>query len=542
MSGPRHVRPIIAILLNLKSQGKPGFSQIPPNNRFMTQAHTGISPSLSQTEVRAVIIGLMLAILLGALDQTIISVALPMMAADLQGFDLLAWVVSGYLVAVAVATPIYGKLGDLYGRRAMLSLAIGIFLLASVACALAQSMPMLVAARIIQGLGGGGLISVAQAAIADVVAPRDRGRFQGYISGAFAVASVSGPLAGGLLTEYLSWRWIFWINLPLGLAAFVISRRALAQLPVPHVKRPVDYVGAVLLSAGLSLLLIAITRIGQGVAWSDAVNLELFGVALVALVAFLWQERRAAEPIIPLALFRIPTMALCCSILFIAFFQIVSLSVLIPLRLQMMTDAGAEGSAFQLIPLSLAIPLGAFIGGNLTSRSGRFKRVQLTGSLVVPFAVLGLALVDPRATVLGALFMALTGLGIGLQLPTSMVAVQNAVPFRHVGIATAVTAFFRSLGAAIGIAILMAVLLAILHDKAPAMAGSPSGAATIRAMVGGAGAELTTMAPELRLQLTVAVHGAFQKIFLLAALVASLSVLMALRMPDDVLSERPPHG
>ena len=379
----------------------------------MTTLQASPPSPLSHAEVRSVIIGLMLAILLGALDQTIVSVALPKMSAELQGFELLAWVVSGYLVAVAVATPIYGKLGDLYGRRAMLSSAIAIFLIASVACALAQSMPMLVAARILQGLGGGGLISVAQATIADVVAPRDRGRFQGYISGAYAVASVCGPLAGGFLTAYLSWRWVFWINLPLGLAAFVISRRALARLPVPHVKRPVDYPGALLLSLGLSLLLIGITRIGQGAAWSEALNLQLFAVAAAALAAFLWQERRAIEPIIPLDLFRMPTVSICCGILFIAFFQIVSLSVLIPLRLQMMTEVGVEGSALQLIPLSLAIPFGAYVGGSLTARSGRFKRIQLSGALLVPCAVLGLALIDPRASIAGTLLMALTGLGIG---------------------------------------------------------------------------------------------------------------------------------
>ncbi|MGB7479488.1 MAG: MDR family MFS transporter [Burkholderiaceae bacterium] len=502
----------------------------------MSSAASTASPSFSPTEVRAVVIGLMLAILLGALDQTIISVALPMMAADLQGFDLLAWVVSGYLVAVAVATPIYGKLGDLYGRRAMLSVAIGVFLAASAACALATSMPMLVGARIVQGLGGGGLISVAQAAIADVVAPRDRGRFQGYISGAFAVASVMGPLAGGVLTEHLSWRWIFWINLPLGLAAFVISRRALARLPVPHVKRPVDYAGALLLSLGLSLLLIGITRIGQGVSWRDADNMALFGVAAAALAAFLWQERRAREPIIPLGLFAIPTMSLCCAILFIAFCQIVSLSVLIPLRLQMVTDAGVQGSAFQLIPLSLAIPLGAYIGGSLTARYGRFRRVQLVGALIVPLTVAGLALIDPRATLFGGALMAATGIGIGLQLPTSMVAVQNAVPHRHVGIATAVTAFFRSLGAAIGVAVLMALLLAILHDKAPALAGGESGAAVVRAMVGEEGARMPDLAPEAWAQLTMAVRGAFRSIFLCSAALAALSVLLAWRMPDDELS------
>ncbi|HTN65294.1 MAG TPA: MDR family MFS transporter [Burkholderiaceae bacterium] len=507
----------------------------------MIQPQASPNFTLSHAEVRSVIIGLMLAILLGALDQTIVAVALPMMSAELQGFDLLAWVVSGYLVAVAVATPIYGKLGDLYGRRAMLSSAIAVFLAASVASAMAQSMPMLVAARIVQGLGGGGLISVAQATIADVVAPRDRGRFQGYISGAFAVASVSGPLAGGFLTAYLSWRWVFWINLPLGLAAFVISRRALARLPVPHIKRPVDYPGALLLSLGLSVLLIGITRVGQGVAWSEALNLRLFFVALAALVAFLWQERRAAEPIIPLDLLRMPTVSICCSILFIAFFQIVSLSVLIPLRLQMMTDTGVEGAALQLIPLSLAIPFGAYIGGSLTARSGHFKRIQLSGALMVPLAVLGVALIDPQTTIAGVLLMAVTGFGIGLQLPTSMVAVQNAVPHRHVGIATAVTAFSRSLGAAVGIAILMALLLTILHDKASTLPGLLSGADIVKSMLSAAVEAAPTMGHELHAQLRVVVQDAFQMLFTLSALVALSAVALVAMIPDQVLSEQMVH-
>jgi EmrB/QacA subfamily drug resistance transporter len=501
----------------------------------MTQ--TSIHSALSHTEVRSVIIGLMLAILLGALDQTIVSVSLPMMSADLQGADLLAWVVSGYLIAVAVATPIYGKLGDLYGRRVMLSSAIIIFLLGSIGSALAESMTTLVAARIAQGLGGGGLISVAQAIIADVVAPRERGRYQGYISAAFAVASVSGPLAGGLLTQYLSWRWVFWINVPLGLLALFISRRALALLIVPHIKRPIDYTGAVLLSAGLSALLIGVTRVGQGTSWVDSDNLLLFAAALACLAAFVWQEQRSAEPIIPLSLFRNPTVAISCAILFIAFFQIIALSVLIPLRLQMLTDLGADGAALRLVPLSLAIPTGAFFGGRMTTRTGHVKKIQLVGAVIVPLAVLALAFIDVHATFTGLVFMALAGFALGLQLPTSTVAVQNAVPHHFVGIATAVSVFCRSLGAALGIAILMAALLATMQASAPAIEASLSGAEIIKTMVGDAATQATAIAMQLKLP----VQDAFQRIFIISALISLTSCVLGLLMSDETLGDQLPE-
>jgi EmrB/QacA subfamily drug resistance transporter len=497
-----------------------------------------INASLSHSEVRSVVTGLMLAILLGALDQTIVSVSLPMMSADLQGVGLLAWVVSGYLIAVAVATPIYGKLGDLYGRRVVLSSAIGIFLLASVACAMAPSMPFLVGARIVQGLGGGGLISVAQATIADVVAPRDRGRYQAYISGAFAVASVSGPLAGGLLTAYLSWRWIFWINVPLGLGALLISRRALARLPTPHIKRPVDYLGATLLTACLTSLLIGITRAGQGAPWLDERNLWLFGVSLLSLIAFIWQEQRTEEPIVPLRLFRIKTVSISCAVLFVAFIQVVSLSVLIPLELQMMTTVGADGAAVRLIPLSMSIPLGAYIGGKLMSRTGRFKNIQLVGAFLMPLGVLVLAVSHPQSTWLYAIGMMMTGAGVGLQIPTSTVAVQNAVPHRHVGIATAVAAFSRSLGAAIGIAVLMALLLTSLQTDLPASVGGLSGAEIIRTLVGETGMHIDAM---LRQQLASSSQDAFQKIFLIGALIACASFILTLCMKDESLDEKAPE-
>jgi EmrB/QacA subfamily drug resistance transporter len=504
----------------------------------MVQAQASANSVLSPTEVRSVVTGLMLAILLGALEQTIVSVALPLMSAELKGFELLAWVMSGYLVAVTVATPIYGKLGDLYGRRATLSVAIAIFLIASVACALAQSMPMLVGARILQGLGGGGLISVAQAIIADVVAPRERGRYQGYISTAYATASVSGPLLGGVLTEYLSWRWIFWINLPLGLFALWISRRALARLPVPGVKRPIDYTGAVLLCAGLTALLIGVTRVGQGAPWLAADNLKLFGLATLLLAAFLWQQRRAIEPIIPLVLFGDRTVTISCAVLFIVFFQLVALTVLIPLRLQMVAGSDVDSAAFQLVPLSLGVPLGAYTSGRIVSYVGRYKPLLLAGSALAPIAVLMLAFIDPHATLPSILCMTLAGFSFGLQLPASMVAVQNAVPSRHLGIATAVTAAFRSLGSAIGVAVLTAILLGTLRENAPAWAASLSSAEGIKDMMG---ATLARMDGTTRLQLTMAVQGTFQKTFIVSAAVACISFVLVLFISNEVLRDRPAH-
>ncbi|NYT79103.1 MFS transporter [Alcaligenaceae bacterium] len=506
----------------------------------MSSAASSSPPqSLNHDDIRSIIIGLMLAILLGALDQTIISVALPKMAADLDGISLLAWVVSGYLIAMAVATPIYGKLGDLYGRRIVLSSAIVLFLVASVACALAPTMPVLVGARILQGLGGGGLISVAQATIADVVSPRDRGRYQAYISGAFAVASVSGPVLGGVLTTYLSWRWVFWINLPIGLVALLISRRALAKLHVPHVKRAVDYLGAGLLTAGLSAMLLAITRTGQGTPWFDDINTWLIVITLVSLSAFVWHARRTAEPIIPLGLFRIRTVTISCLILFIAFVQLVALTVLVPLELQMLTSVGADGAALRLIPLSLSVPLGALIGGRLMTRWGTFKHIQLTGALMAPVATFLLALSSPDSTFFTALCLTFIGLGIGLQLPTSTVAIQNAVPFRHVGVATGVSAFCRSLGAAMGIALLMAFLLGWLRAGANAFGDTLNGADIINSLITHAGAGNSSIDSTGLLQIA---EQSFQNVYLLSAAIALLSIVLTLLLKNESLSEKVPES
>ena len=490
-----------------------------------TAAAIDPSDRFTHVERRNIVVGLMLAILLGGLDQTIVAVALPKMAQDLAGFSLIAWVVSGYLVASTVVTPIYGKLGDLFGRRLLLSVAIVVFLLASIACAFAESMPALIVARVLQGLGGGGLISISQTIIADVVPLRERGRYQGYISGVYAVASVAGPVVGGLLTHYLTWRWIFWINLPLGLAAFLVSRRALARLPVAGIRRRIDYVGAALLVVGLTALLIPITRIGQGVAWNDADNALLFAAAIVVLGVCLVHEHRTPEPIIPIDVFRIPLVAASCGILFLCFFELVSLSSLSPLRFQIVAGATADSAAWRLLPLTFTIPMGAFIGGRVMLKTGRYRPQQLVGTACVPLALVGLALVSPVHAIGTGLLMAWVGLSIGVVMPSSLVAVQSAVPRSQLGVATAGTAFSRSLGGAIGVAVLSATLLASMHGAGGdlhgllAEAASPGGIAAASA---------------------AATDAAFRTLFLIAAAISSLAFVLALTVPDHRLGGSAP--
>lgn len=343
--------------------------------------------------VRTVLAGLMLSIFLSALDQTIVAVSLPAISADFADLDLLAWVISAYMVAMTVSMPIYGKLGDLYGRRRLMLFAIVVFTAASLLCGLAQSMGQLVLARVLQGVGAGGLMAVSQAIIGDIVPPRERGRYQGYFSSMYAIASVAGPVLGGLLTEYLSWRWVFWINLPIGLLALAISRRTLVGLPVPRRQPVIDYLGIVLMVVGLTALLLAITQIGQGAAWSDPALLGLFALAALALLLFVAQERRFREPLVPMQLFAVRAATLSWLVAFFASFQAISLTVLVPLRYQSVTGAGADSAALHLLPLVMGLPLGAYCCGRLTASLGRYKPLILLGAVLLPCGIAGLALV-----------------------------------------------------------------------------------------------------------------------------------------------------
>ena len=492
--------------------------------------------SLNHTtpSIRSVLSALMMAVFLSALDQTIVAVSMPAISAQFNDFDLLAWVISAYMVALTVAVPIYGKLGDLYGRRKLMLFGLGLFTLSSLFCGAAQSMEQLVLARVLQGIGAGGMVSVSQAIIGDLVPPRERGRYQGYFSGMYATASVAGPVLGGFMTEYLSWRWVFLINLPLGLGAWWIAKRTLLGLPVPQRKPIIDYLGTVLMIIGLTALLLGITEIGQGRGWRDQQVVILLGIALLGLVLFVLYERRTVEPLLPMHLFANRTAVLCWCTIFSTSFQAISLIVLVPLRFQTVTGGGADSAALHLLPLAMGMPMGAFFAGRRTSLTGRYKPMILTGALLMPLAILGMAFTPPQSVVLTSLFMVLTGIASGMQFPTSLVGTQNSVAVQDMGVATSTTNLFRSLGGAVGVAVMSALLLAMLqgtglaHISSGSIGGeAASGNVLMDSLNAASGPALQTLRGELAMT--------FRHLLMISAAVSLFGLAAALCMPNNLL-------
>ncbi len=494
-------------------------------------------PAQRKPAIRSILAALMLAIFLGALDQTIVAVSMPAISAQFKDVSQLAWVISGYMVAMTVAVPIYGKLGDLYGRRRLMLFGMGLFTLASVFCGLAQSMEQLVLARVIQGIGAGGMISVSQAIIGDIVPPRERGRYQGYFSSMYAVASVAGPVLGGYMTQYLSWRWVFWINLPLGLASWWIAYRTLVGLPVPQRKPIIDYLGTVLMIAGLTSLLLGITFIGQGQSWRDDQVLALLGAALLALLLFVWHERRTAEPLLPMHLFANRNAVLCWCTVFFTSFQAISLIVLMPLRYQSITGAGADSAALHLMPLAIGLPMGAYFAGRMTSVTGHYKPMILAGAALMPFAIFGMALSPPNAELLSGVFMLLAGIASGMQFPTSLVGAQNSVEQRDIGVATSTTNLFRSLGGAMGVALMSALLLMLLQGSVlTPVAGQPllGEGSSGNVLLDGLNAVQGPALEQLRAELLLT----FRHLLSISAAVSLLGLCAAVVMPNQVLRGR----
>jgi EmrB/QacA subfamily drug resistance transporter len=408
---------------------------------------------------------LMLVLLLAALDQTIVSTALPTIVGDLGGFESLSWVVTAYLLSSTIVVPLYGKFGDLFGRKIVLQTAIVIFLLGSVLCGLAQTMDQLILTRALQGLGGGGLLVVTMAAIGDVIPPADRGRYQGLLGGVYGLATVIGPLLGGFIVEHLSWRWIFYINLPLGVLALLVIA-AVFHPHTKHVKHEIDYFGAMFLALALTSIILFTTQGGTILPWSSGQLWATLTFGLIALVGFVMEERKAKEPIIPLELFKQRTFLLCSVIGLLVGASLFGSITYLPLYLQVVKGASPTGAGTQLIPLMGGVLVTSIISGRIISKIGRYRMFPIAGMAIASIG-LGLLGTLQEDTPIARLYLyaGILGAGLGMVMQVLILAAQNSVDFKHLGVATSGVTLFRSIGGSIGVATFGALFTLRLNDR-----------------------------------------------------------------------------
>src|SRR5215207_6964892 len=415
---------------------------------------------------------LMLVMLLASLDQTIVSTALPTIVGDLGGLEHISWVVTAYLLAITVVTPLYGKLGDLYGRKVVLQAALALFLAGSALCGLAQGMTELIAFRAIQGLGGGGLMVSAQAAIGDVVPPRERGRYSGLFGAVFGVSSIAGPLIGGFLTTHLSWRWIFYVNLPLGIAALAVLAVTLPSVSERRSHR-IDYAGTALLAVGLSGIILLTSLGGNTYDWASP-EIVLMGVVGVGcLVALTFVERHAAEPILPPMLFRNRVFIVTSAVAMVVGFALFGALTYLPLFQQIVRGLSPTASGLQLLPVMGGLLVSSIVSGQIITRTGRYKAWPIAGTAIATLGMWMLSSLDETtSTGVAAFHMLVLGLGLGMVMQVLVLAVQNAVPYDMLGVATSGSTLFRSIGGSLGTAVLGAIFSGRLAAE---LAGAGSG-------------------------------------------------------------------
>ncbi|MER7556873.1 MDR family MFS transporter [Nocardioides sp. NPDC126508] len=490
-------------------------------------------PQLSRRRINLVFGTVLLGMLLAALDQTIVSTALPTIVADVGGAGHLSWVVSSYLLAETVATVLAGKFGDLFGRKLMLQVSAGLFILASAACGFATDMVWLIGARAVQGIGAGGLMVTATALIGDIIPLRDRGKYQGALGSVFGATTVLGPLLGGLFTDHLSWRWAFYINLPLGIAVIAIASLTLPQ--IARGSRPsIDYLGILFVGLGASMLTLAVSWGGTEYAWGSATIIGLFIGSAVAFAIFVRVESRAASPILPLRLFRNRVFTVSVVLSFIVGFAMLGAMTYLPTYMQYVHGVSATSSGIRTLPMVIGLLVTSTLAGSIVGRTGRYKIFPVAGALIMALGLYLLSTMDAEtSTLMMSLFLLVMGMGVGLSMQILTIIVQNTAAYEDLGVATSGVTFFRTMGSSFGASIMGTVYANELADRLPtalASAGvSPDQVATP--------ALLHTLADAQSAPIIGAYAETLQVVFLAAVPVAGLAFLLALFLEEVPLRD-----
>lgn len=483
-------------------------------------------PEKQPRSVRVVLFALMVAMMLAMLDNMIVGTAMPTIVGELGGLEHLSWVVTAYTLATAASTPIWGKLGDMYGRKGAFMTSIVIFLIGSALSGMAQDMGQLIGFRAIQGLGAGGLMVGVMAIIGDLIPPRERGKYQGMMAGVMALAMIAGPLVGGTITDHWGWRWSFYINLPLGVVA-LLAISAVLHLPKKRVEGRIDYLGAGLLTVGITSIVLVTTWGGSEYAWGSARIMELIGIGVASLVGFVFVQTKAAAPVVPLHIFRSRNFTLMSIIAFITGFVMFGATLFLPLYQQSVQGASATNSGLLLLPMLGAMLVTSMVAGRVTTNSGRYKVFPVAGSVLMAVGLFLLSQMDTDTTrLMSGVYMAVLGAGMGCLMQITMLVAQNSVEMKDMGVASSTSTLARTLGSSFGVAIMGALFNNRVQDVMAERAGAIGSKVTEQSAQLDA-ASLAKLPAAAREAYQFAVSSGTHSAFLLGAVVAVVALVAA---------------
>jgi EmrB/QacA subfamily drug resistance transporter len=503
-----------------------------------TRSAVPVRYDFTHRQIQVVLVGLMAGSFLAALDQTIVATALPRIVGDFGGVDQLAWIASIYLLTSTAAMPIIGKLSDVYGRRLLFQVSIVVFMVGSLMAGGSQTMGQLIASRAVQGFGAGGLVVLNFGVLADIVAPRERGKYQGYVASVWAVAAVIGPFLGGFFVDHLTWRWIFFVNLPIGIGALLVTS-AVLKLPTRDRNNvSIDYLGAALLVAAIVSLLLVTEWGGDRYDWLSPEIVGLLAAGLLLAVLFVWCERRAADPIIPPRLFRIPTFRISATAATIFGMLMFGTILFVPVYFQIVRGDTATNSGLLLMPQMLGILVGTIGAGRLTTRTGRYKIFPLVGLTLLGVSFFVLSRIQPDTSQwVAVICMVFVGAGIGMTTPALMLSVQNAVDTDDTGAATSAMTTVRSMGAALGAAVFGAVLSGRLNAELSANLGRAARRID-PALLRGSPDQIAGLPEKVQHGVIESFADALSTVFLAAVPIAILAFVIVLFLPELPLRTR----